>query len=98
VLDAGAEEVASAAMAKAPAGVVFLSEGWALSPARMTALHAKVRKAAGPGVPLRFLVVNSGPEGRPLPPAEDEKREWERFTDSLGDPDLEVVGYQENPS
>jgi hypothetical protein len=98
VLDAGAEQVAAAALAKAPAGVVFLSEGWALSPARMSALHAKVRKAAGPGVPLRFLVVNSGPDGQPLPPDEEEKREWERFTDSLGDPDLEVMGYHESPS
>lgn len=98
VLDAGAEEVAAAAIAKAPAGVVFLSEGWALSPARMTALHAKVRKSAGPGVPLRFLVVNAGPDGRPMPPSAGEIREWERFTDSLGDPDLEAIGYHEDPS
>ena len=45
VLDSGAEAEASRALAKAPAGVVLLAEGWALSPARMSALLAKIRPA-----------------------------------------------------
>ena len=94
VLDPGAEEVAAKALAAAPAGVVLLAEGWALSPARMGALHAGIRAAAGCGVPLRFLVANCAADHTPLPPADDERREWERFTDSLRDPELEVVFYE----
>ena len=96
VLDVGEESAASAALAKAPAGLVFLAEGWALSPARMTALHAKARKDAGPRLPIRFLVVNAGADGRPLPPTADEWREWELFTDGLRDPETEVVRYTED--
>lgn len=97
VLDDGAELLASQALANAPAGVVLLAEGWALSPPRMTAVLARVRAAAGPGKPVKFLAANAGPAGQPLPPTPDERREWERFTDSLRDPLAEVFCYEESP-
>jgi len=94
VLDEGEEKAASVALAKAPAGLVFLAEGWALSPARMAALHAKARENVGPRLPIRFLVVNAGADGLPESPTAEEWREWERFTDGLRDPETEVVRYE----
>lgn len=94
VMDPGAEGQASLALAKAPAGVVLLAEGWALSPARMDALHARVRVEAGPTVPIKFLIANSGPGKSPVPPSPDERREWERYADSLRDPEAEVFFYE----
>lgn len=93
VLDEGEESAAAMALAKAPAGLVFLAEGWALSPARMAALHARARKDVGPRLPIRFLVVNAGAHGGPESPTAEEWREWERFTDGLRDPETEVVRY-----
>ena len=94
VLDPGAEEDAARALANAPAGVVLLAEGWALSPARMTALHAKIRASAAAGTPVKFLVANAGPDHSPVAPSPDECREWERFVDSLRDPEAEVFFYE----
>lgn len=93
VLDPGAEGEAEQALDVAPAGVVLLAEGWALSPPRMTALHRQVRQTAGPQTPVKFLVANIGPDGRPEAPSADECREWERFADSLRDPAAEVCVY-----
>ena len=93
VLDSGAEAEASRALAAAPAGVVLLAEGWSLSPARMTALHAKVRAVAGPAAPISFLIANCGTDSMPEPPSTDEQREWERFVDSLRDPEAEVFPF-----
>jgi hypothetical protein len=95
VLDPGAEAEASRALAKAPAGVVLLAEGWALSPARMSALFAKIRHNAGPQTPVKFLIANTGPGNQPLAPTPEERREWERFVDSLRDPEAEVFPYEE---
>jgi hypothetical protein len=94
VLDPGAEAEAAGALAKAPAGVVLLAEGWALSPPRMDALHAKVRSEAGRGIPIKFLIANTGPGKSPVPPSPDECREWERYVDSLRDPDSEVFFFE----
>ena len=96
VLDTGAEDLVSQALAKAPAGVVLLAEGWALSPPRMSALHARVR-AAAPEAPLRFLIADISPHGMPMAPGAAEGAEWERFVDSLRDPDAEVVLYETVP-
>lgn len=90
VLDAGAEEEAALAMAKAPAGVVMLSEGWSLSPARMVALHSKIRATVGPETPVKFLIANVSAGHLPISPTDDERREWESFVDSLRDPAAEV--------
>jgi hypothetical protein len=95
VLDPGTEAEASRALAEAPAGVVLLAEGWALSPARMSSLVAKIRGSAGPRTPVKFLIANTGPGNQPLAPTPDECREWERFVDSLRDPEAEVFLYQD---
>jgi len=95
VLDPGAEREASRALTNAPAGVVLLAEGWALSPARMSALHTKVRANAGAETPVKFLIANCGSEHTPLPPSSDERREWERFVDSLRDPEAEVFFFED---
>ena len=87
--------IAMDALAKAPAGVVLLAEGWALSPARMSALHAKVRASAGPETPVKFLVANAGPHNTPASPSPEERREWLRFVDSLRDPEAEVFFFEE---
>ncbi len=94
VLDAGAELQASQALANAPAGVVLLVESWALSPPRLTAVLSQVRAAAGTGKPVKFLAANSGPAGQPTPPTPEERREWERFADSLRDPLAELYCYE----
>jgi hypothetical protein len=95
VLDPGAEAEAARALAKAPAGVVLLAEGWALSPARMSALHARVRASAGPDTPVKFLIANAGPHHTPTSPSPEERREWLRFVDALRDPEAEVVFFEE---
>jgi hypothetical protein len=95
VMDPGGEVEAARALTKAPAGVVLLAEGWSLAPARMTALHARIRAEAGPQVPVRFLIANAGPEKQPIPPTAEESREWERYVDSLRDPEAEVCLFEE---
>lgn len=98
VLDAGSEALAAEALASAPAGVVLLAEGWALSPPRMRALHQRVRAAAGAAAPVVFLVANADPDGKPAPPAREEAAEWARFVDQLGDPSAELELFAEAPA
>jgi hypothetical protein len=93
VLDPGAEDEAMQALAAAPAGVVLLGEGWSLSPARMLAIHQKVRSSAGPEVPVKFLVANATAAGQPTAVTADERVEWLRFVDGLRDPAAEVFFY-----
>jgi hypothetical protein len=95
VMDPGAEEEALRALAEAPAGVVLLAEGWALSPPRMIALHRKIREAAGPHIAIKFLIANVAANGDPLSPTQEERREWEKFVDSLRDPGAEVFSFEE---
>ncbi len=92
VLDPGAEDEAAAALALASAGVVLLAEGWALSPARMSALHSKIRTAAGNTVPVKFLVANET-GGSPVEATAEEMAQWAAFVDSLRDPHAEVYFY-----
>lgn len=94
VLDPGVEAEAARALAKAPAGVVVLAEGWALSPARMNALLAKIRSHAGSQAPVKFLIANVGPGHTPVAPTTDERQQWERFVDSLRDPAAEVFFFE----
>jgi hypothetical protein len=95
VLDAGAEKETALSLAKAPAGVVLLAEGWSLSPPRMISLHSKVRSCAGPEAPIKFLVANVGADRQPTAATSDERREWTRFVDSLRDPGAEVFFFEE---
>jgi len=94
VLDTGAEEDAARELAKAPAGIVLLAEGWSLSPARMIALHSKVRASAGLETPVKFLVANVGADHQPASPTAEERLEWARFVDSLRDPAAEVFFFE----
>jgi len=94
VLDPGAENQAAKALAKAPAGVVLLAEGWSLSPPRMVALHARIRACAGPAAPVKFLVANVGADRQPAAASAEESREWTRFVDSLRDPAAEVFFFE----
>lgn len=94
VLDPGAEAEAARALVQAPAGVVLLAEGWSLSPARMIALHDKVRSSAGLDTPIKFLVANVGPNHEPAIATADERREWTRFVDSLMDPAAEIFFFE----
>ncbi len=84
------------ALAKAPAGVVLLAEGWSLSPPRMVALHGRIRAAAGPDVPVKFLVANATAGDQPSAVTAPEQIEWARFTDSLRDPAAEVFFFSED--
>jgi hypothetical protein len=93
VLDPGAELLAARALAEAPAGVVLVAEGWALSPPRMRAIHRQVRAAAGPDRDIKVVVVNCDTDGLPTAPTPAELREWEIFVDSLRDPRTEVCGF-----
>jgi hypothetical protein len=92
VLDPGAEGEAAAALAQAPAGVVLLAEGWALSPARMSALHSKIRTVAGSSIPVKFLVANEV-AGSPARATDEEAAQWTAFVDSLRDPQAEIYFY-----
>ncbi len=94
VLDAGAEMEAARSLAQAPAGVVLLAEGWSLSPARMSALHAKIRATAGFGIPIKFVVVNVGRDHQPAPAPTEERGEWQRYVDSLRDPAAEIFFFE----
>lgn len=93
VLDPGGERGVSEALGKAPAGVVLLAEGWALSPPRMKALHDRIRDRAGRETPMKYLVVNVGAGKGPVSPSREELLEWERFVDALADPHAEVHAY-----
>lgn len=93
VMDENKEAEAEKALAAAPAGIVLLAEGWALSPARMTALHEKIRAWAGANTPLKFLIANISNANQPAAPTEIERREWERYVDELRDPMAEVFCF-----
>lgn len=93
VLDAGSERGVTEALGKAPAGVVLLAEGWALSPPRMKALHERIRDRAGRETPMMYLVANIGAGKGPVSPSPEELLEWERFVDALADPHAEVHAY-----
>ena len=60
----------------------------------MSALHARIRTHAGPETPVKFLIANSGKDHQPTPPTADERREWERFVDSLRDSEAEVFFFE----
>jgi hypothetical protein len=94
VLDPGAERDAAQSLTASPAGVVLLAEGWSLSPARMSALHQKVRASAGPEVPVKFLIANVAADKRPAPVTAGERSEWIRFVDGLRDPAAEVFFFE----
>ena len=90
VWDGKGEAAAAESIRNAPAGVVLLAEGWALSPPRMTALHRQVRSLAEAGTPIYFLVVNVGGDGKLVAVKDDEMMIWRDFADGLADASVEV--------
>ncbi|MBG7606883.1 MAG: DUF2868 domain-containing protein [Verrucomicrobia bacterium] len=94
VWDEKGEEAAVKSLRNAPAGVVFLAEGWALLPPRMKALHSQVRSIAGSETCVYFLVVNSGGAGEPLEVKDEEKTIWKDFVDGLADASAEIFFYE----
>ena len=95
VWDEKGEESAAKSIRNAPAGVVLLAEGWALSPPRMAALHSQIRGMTGADTSVYFLVVNSGNDDQPLPVNDGEKEIWKDFVDSLADASAEIFFYEE---
>jgi len=83
-LDAEGEKKAMDAARAAALGVVFLVEGWNLSPKQMAIYHAKVRAAIGERHMIRYLVL----DGR-----DEEFGQWSRFVDGLKDSETEVFRY-----
>lgn len=98
VWDGKGEESASESIRNAPAGVVLLAEGWALSPPRMKALHTQVRALSGSGTMIHFLVANAGSEGMPSGVNDEEKGIWRDFVDGLADASAETFFYEEEES
>ena len=95
VWDEKGEEAALESFRKAPAGVVMISEGWALSPPRMKALHAQVRGISGIDTAIYFLVVNVVSNGQPKAVKEEEKEIWQDFVDDLADASAEIYFYED---
>ena len=95
VWDDKGEEDARKSIRNAPAGVVLLAEGWALSPPRMRALHGQVRRLAGADVMVHFLVANAGSGGEAVGVKDEEKEIWRDFVDGLADAGAEVYFYGE---
>ena len=94
VWDKKGEEDAVKSIRNAPAGVVMLAEGWALSPPRMAALHSQIRKLAGPDTAIHFLVANSSNEGEPAAVTAEEQTIWRDFVDGLTDASAEIFFYE----
>jgi phosphoribosyl-AMP cyclohydrolase len=94
VWDGKGEAAVAESIRKAPAGVVLLAEGWALSPPRMTALCRQIRSLAKAGTPIYFLVVNVGSDGKLTVVKQEEKAVWKDFADGLADAALEVFFHE----
>jgi hypothetical protein len=94
VWDGKGEAAAAESIRKAPAGVVLLAEGWALSPPRMAALHRQIRSLGKRETPIFFLVVNVGSNGKLAAVKGEEKTVWKDFADGLGDAALEVFFHE----
>lgn len=95
VWDERGEAAAVESIRRAPAGVVLLAEGWALSPPRMKALHSQVRSIAGSDTGIYFLVVNPGNDGEPKAVNQEEQEIWRDFVDGLADAAVEIFFYEE---
>ena len=95
VWDGKGEQDAARSIRKAPAGVVLLAEGWALSPPRMTALRKQVRDLAGGDMRVFFVVANVGAGGQPEAVNDEEKGVWKDYVDGLADASTEIYFYEE---
>ena len=85
-LDEAKEKEALAAARAAAMGVVFLVEGWSLSPKQMTKHHERVREALGGrdgAKMIRYVVAGN----------EEEFAQWVSFVDGLRDELAECFRY-----
>lgn len=82
-LDADGEKQALNAARDAAMGVVFLVEGWNLSPKQMGVYHAQVRSAIGEGHMIRYVMIGG----------DVEMRQWTSFVDGLKDSEAEVFHF-----
>lgn len=95
VLDSGREAAAADALAKAPAGVVLLAEGWSLAPRQAEEILRRMHdKASGRRVVL--YVADFDGEGRPRAAAPSEREAWASFADGLAGVELELVFHEED--
>lgn len=83
-LDQDGEKRALEAARAAAQGVVFLVEGWNLSPKQMAVYHRQVRDAIGAENMIRYLVLGN----------RDELEQWKVFVDGLKDSEAEVYHFQ----
>jgi hypothetical protein len=95
VLEKEREERARQALAEAPAGVVLLGEAWDLSVPALKSAVGAIRTAAGPETRVIVVIGNVDENGAMRPPKPEERAQWERAVDSLGDPALEIAAYEE---
>lgn len=82
-LDQEVEKKALTAAKNAAMGVVFVVEGWSLSPKQMTLYHQRVREAVGAEHLIRYVVLGS----------DEEMSQWSTFVDGLKDSETEVYRY-----
>jgi len=87
VIDEKKELAAIEAVRGSERGVVFLVEGWNLSPKQMVKHYERVKEALaekGSERKIRFVVIGG----------EEEYKEWVKFVDGLKDELVEVVFYE----
>ncbi len=94
VLDAGREVSARKALAKAPAGIVLLVEGWSLAPRQVEDV---LRRALDTAEERRIVlyVADFDGEGRPREAGAAEREAWAAFADGLAGVEVELVFYEE---
>lgn len=85
-LDANGEQKALSAAKSSTMGVVFLVEGWNLSPKQMTVYHQKVRTAISSGHMIRYVVIGN----------EEEMKQWTSFVDGMKDVETEIYLFNKN--
>jgi hypothetical protein len=95
VLDEGREASARTALAKAPAGVILLAEGWSLAPRQIEEALRRVHEAAT-GRRVAVVVADFGRDGRPRPPKPGERAAWEAFFDAQRGQEAELSIYEED--
>ena len=81
VLDAGREDAARRALARAPAGIVLFAEGWSLAPRQMENALREVMSRAGE---RRVVVLVDGAD-------DDQRTAWGRFMDERSGDGVELV-------
>jgi hypothetical protein len=93
VLDPEREAAARNALTDAPAAIVLLVEGWALSPRQVESLLAKV-SGLKEDRRVILLIGIAEPNGEMRPAEEDERANWKRFVDGLAGSEVELVFYE----